>query len=85
MPSITIRNLDHQTKERLRVRAAHRRRSMESEARQILRAALADGDRPSVNLATAIRERFRPLGGVDLVLPVRQPMRSPPKPASARR
>jgi plasmid stability protein len=85
MPSLTIRNLDHQTKERLRVRAAQRRRSMEAEARQILRAVLADGDRGPDNLAGAIRERFRAVGGVDLSVPSRQPMRPPPKPSSGRR
>ena len=42
MPSITIRNLDEQTKERLRVRAARRKRSMEDEARNILRAAVLE-------------------------------------------
>lgn len=29
------------------------------------------------NLAEAIRRRFRPLGGVDLRLPIREPMREP--------
>ena len=80
MASITIRNLDEKTKSRLRVRAAHRKRSMEDEARNILRAALAEEESPSRNLAEAIRRRFRPLGGVDLRPPVREPMREPPKP-----
>jgi antitoxin FitA len=40
--SITIRNLDETLKARLRVRAAHHGRSMEEEARQILRRALAE-------------------------------------------
>ena len=80
MASITIRNLDDQTKSRLRVRAAHHRRSMEDEARNILRAALAEDRMTSGNLAEAIRRRFEPLGGVDLALPAREPMREPPKP-----
>ena len=80
MPSITIRNLDEQTKERLRVRAARRKRSMEDEARNILRAAVLEGEAPSRNLAEAIRRRFEPLGGVKLPLPRREPMREPPKP-----
>ena len=79
MASITIRKLDEQTKARLRVRAAHRQRSMEDEARNILRAALADEESTPRNLAEAIRRRFRPLGGVELSLPVREPMREPPK------
>jgi len=80
MASITIRKLDEQTQARLRVRAAHRQRSMEDEARNILRAALAEEAAVPRNLADAIRRRFRPLGGVDLRPPVREPMREPPKP-----
>ena len=79
MASITIRNLDEQTKARLRIRAAHRKRSMEEEARSILRAALAEEAGTPQNLAEAIRRRFRPLGGVVLRLPPREPMREPPK------
>jgi antitoxin FitA len=80
MASITIRNIDEQTKARLRVRAAHRKRSMEDEVRHILRAALADDAAVSNDLAQAIRRRFEPLGGVELALPAREPMREPPKP-----
>ena len=80
MASITIRNLDDRTKERLRVRAAHRRRSMEEEARHILRAAVAEDATPAPDLAEAIRRRFQPLGGVDLTLPDRGAIRKPPKP-----
>ncbi len=80
MPSITIRKLDAQTKARLRVRAAHHSRSMEDEARNILRAALAGEATTPRNLADAIRARFQPLGGIDLQLPARERMRAPPKP-----
>lgn len=82
MASITIRNLDDETKERLRVRAAHRRRSMEEEARNILREALAEETTLPRNLATAVHARFAALGGVDLNIPVREPMREPPQPNS---
>lgn len=78
MASITIRNLDAHTKARLRVRAAHRQRSMEEEARNILRAALAEDDAAPRNLAAAIGARFVPFGGVELALPAREPMRVPP-------
>jgi plasmid stability protein len=78
MASITIRNLDAHTKARLRVRAAHRQRSMEEEARNILRTALEEDDAAPRDLAAAIGARFRPLGGVDLALPAREPMRGPP-------
>jgi len=80
LASITIRNLDDETKARLRVRAAHHRRSMEEEARNILRTALADEAAPPRDLAEAIQRRFRPLGGVLLRLPAREPIRKPPRP-----
>lgn len=80
MASIVIRNLDEGTKDRLRIRAAHHKRSMEEEARHILRSALANESLPSRNLGDSIRARFKALGGVDLDLPPREPMRDPPKP-----
>ena len=39
MASITVRHLDEELKRRLRIRAAENGRSMEQEARDILRAA----------------------------------------------
>ena len=80
MASITIRDLDDDTKARLRVRAAHHRRSMEAEARAILRDSLTRTRARPLNLADAIRRRFRKAGGVDLKLPTREPMRKPPIP-----
>jgi plasmid stability protein len=80
MASITIRNLDEKTKARLRVRAAQHGRSMEEEARTLLRVALRDDIATPGNLADAIRARFRRLGGVELRLPAREPMREPPTP-----
>lgn len=77
MASITIRNLDDGVKTRLRVRAANNGRSMEEEARNILREAV-EHEAETRNLAQAIRARFAPLGGVELDLPVREPMRDPP-------
>jgi plasmid stability protein len=79
MASITIRRFDDAAKERLRVRASRHGRSMEEEAREILKAAVAGGDSSGENIAQAIRRRFAPLGGVDLVLPPREPIREPPK------
>ena len=78
MASITIRNLDDQVKTRLRVRAAGNGRSMEEEARLILREAVVRTP-GSQNLASRIRARFEPLGGVDLELPPREPAREPPR------
>jgi len=79
MASVTIRNLDERTKARLRVRAARHGRSMEEEARTLLRTALLEDTVAGGNLADAIRARFRRLGGVELRLPAREPMREPPK------
>ena len=78
MASITVRNLDEGVKKRLRVRAADNGRSMEEEARIILGEAVAP-ETGEENLAEAIRALFAPLGGVELELPPRGPMREPPK------
>jgi antitoxin FitA len=67
MPSITIRNLDAPTKARLRVRAAHHQRSMEDEARLILRAALAQDEMAPSDLGALIAARFKHLGGVEFL------------------
>lgn len=80
MASITIRNLDDETKARLRLRAARHQRSMEEEARTLLRQALAVPDAPAASLAAAIQRRFQSLGGVELELPARAAIREPPKP-----
>lgn len=79
MASLTIRNLDEQTKLRLRLRAARHGRSMEEEVRTLLRAAVTEQPAAEWNLADAIRGRFQRLGGVELRLSAREPMREPPK------
>jgi antitoxin FitA len=78
MASITIRNLEEPLKGKLRVRAARHGRSMEEEARQILRAALAEGTPGPANLFDAIRRRIDPLGGVDLDIARARSVREPP-------
>ena len=78
MASITIRKLDDEVKTRLRVRAAANGRSMEEEARVILREAVGEEPEPR-NLAAFIRECFAPYGGVELELPPREPAREPPR------
>ena len=78
MASITIRNLDDDMKTRLRIRAAGYGRSMEEEVRLILREAVERAGGPT-NLASAIRARFAPLGSVELEVPVREPIREPPR------
>ena len=78
MASMTIRNIDEGLKSRLRIRAAQHGRSMEEEARDILRSALAAAEPQPGNLAHAIRKLMEPFGGVELDLPPREPMREPP-------
>ncbi|MBS1867600.1 MAG: hypothetical protein JSS69_16930, partial [Acidobacteria bacterium] len=62
MAALTIRRLDQKTKTRLRVRAAHHGRSMEEEAREILRSALTTSTPAKGNLADSIRRRFASFG-----------------------
>ena len=77
MATLTIRNLDEKLKGRLRVRAATRGRSMEEEARQILRLALVESEPASSNLAERIRRRFAKLGDVQLPIAPREAIRHP--------
>lgn len=78
MASLTIRRLEDSTKERLRIRASRRGRSMEAEAREILTLALNEKPAPEQNLAELLRKRFGRYGGVELEIPPRGPMREPP-------
>lgn len=79
MASITIRRLDDAVKAKLRRRAASHGRSMEEEAREILRAGLRSKNIPPLNLAESIRRYVEPFGGVELALPPREAIRRPPK------
>jgi len=76
MASITIRNIDDQLKERLRVRAAERGRSMEEEARVILRQAVGGVSGPE--LWALSRELFTGAHGVELDPAVRDDDRPAP-------
>jgi plasmid stability protein len=78
MATLTIRDLDESLKQSLRVRAAHAKRSMEEEARQILRAALLPAPEPQAGLAQRVRARFAGLGDIQLPLAEREPVRPPP-------
>jgi plasmid stability protein len=81
--SINIRQLEPALKEQLRIRAAHNGRSMEAEARAILKEVLTSQQSArsssGAELVASIRRRFAPLGGVDLELPPRDPAREPPR------
>ena len=78
MATMTIRNIDDQLKARLRVQAALNGRSMEDEARDILRSVLSVEPTRGGSLIEAIRARVAPLGGIDLELPEREPIRLAP-------
>ena len=74
MASMTIRDLDEKIKTKLRVRAARNNRSMEEEARAILKAALAESSRTR-SLVSGIRARIEALGGVEIEIPAREAIR----------
>jgi plasmid stability protein len=78
MASLTIRKLDDEVKSRLRVRAAAHGRSMEEEARAILRGALAHRPTAGASLGEALNALFRPVGGLEIAPLTREPMREPP-------
>lgn len=77
MAVMTIRNIDDEIKARLRVRAAIHGRSMEDEARDILRSALSTEVPRPRNLGQAIHQRFAALGGVELPVVPREALRQP--------
>ena len=75
MATLTIRNLNEETKAKLRQLAAKHGHSMEEEARRILnRAVNQEGKK---GLGTEIAQMFANMGGVDLPIPPRSPARVP--------
>jgi len=78
MASFTIRKLDESLMRKLRTRAARRGLSMEAEARDILRAALAEVPDHGDHLADVMRRGFQSIGGVELWIPPRGPAREQP-------
>ena len=77
MASITIRDIDDKLKARLRIQAARHGRSMEDEARDILRTALWREKAGTGGLVEAIRARINLLGGTDLEIPARDGLHEP--------
>ncbi len=71
MSTLTVRNLDDGLKARLRVRAAENGRSMEAEARAILRSTLIGNVGANDRLGSRIHERFAGLRADRLELPAR--------------
>jgi antitoxin FitA len=79
MASMTIRRLDDRLKARLRLQAARHGRSMEEEAREILKEGLSREPATQSNLADAIRRHIAPLGGVEFPILKRERVRRPPQ------
>jgi plasmid stability protein len=77
MASITLRNIDESLKASLRLSAAANGRSMEEEARQILKQALLQR-RCSKGIGSRIAQRFAGTGGVVLPQAKRSAPRKPP-------
>ena len=72
MASLLIRNVDETLHARLKARAAAHHRSLEEEARELLRAAVARQETPArENLAALARRLFGPEHGADLDIPSR--------------
>ena len=72
MATLTVRNLDDEIKARLRVRAAGNGRSMEAEARAILRSTLVGAEGASRHLGSRINRRFAGLASDEIELPPRR-------------
>ena len=70
MAALSIRGLDDDVRERLRIRAARNGRSMEAEIRVILAGAVRE-PATAADLFTTILDRFGDIGGVELELPSR--------------
>jgi len=81
MATLLIRKIDAPLHARIKARAKRHGRSLEEEARELLRLAVAAQDAAAPEpLGELARRLFEPLGGVELDLPARQsvPERSPP-------
>jgi antitoxin FitA len=79
MATLVIRNLDPALHARLKARAAGEGRSMEEEARRLLRDGLAvEPEAAEQTLGAAMRALFEPLGGLELPDIPREPARDPP-------
>jgi plasmid stability protein len=78
MANMTVRNVEDETKQRLRLRAARHGNSLEAELRLILRDAALERDVPRrTNLYDAVRELVEPHGGFEIPIPPRQPAPRP--------
>lgn len=72
MPSLLIRHVDDDLRARLKARATAHRRSLEEEARELLRAGVARDEMPPRESLGALAQRlFGSTHGADLALPPR--------------
>ena len=78
MASISVRNIDETLKAHLRQSAASNHRSMEEEARQILKQHLLRQKCTQEGIGTRIARRFAEAGGIDLPDAKRSIPRPPP-------
>ena len=78
MASLTIPDLEDSLDSRLRIQVAVHGRSVEEEARDIIRGALTRESNEPNRLGSAIHELFKPLGGLELAECVKPPIREPP-------
>jgi plasmid stability protein len=76
--AITIRKLEDTVKSQLRVQAAEHGRSMEEEAREILKNALNKSAEKPVDLGASVRQRFAAVGGMELPIAEREAIRPTP-------
>ena len=77
MSDLLIRNIDPKLKRRLEARARRTGRSLSEEAKALINRALAE-TKPARGLGTALVERFRAIGPVELEdRPVEAPRRPP--------
>lgn len=80
MTNIILTQLDPQLLERLQQRAQQNGRAIEAEVTAILTSVLSSppASPREPNLATAIKQRFAEIGGVELPKIHREPIRNPP-------
>ncbi|MCG7504835.1 FitA-like ribbon-helix-helix domain-containing protein [Mesorhizobium retamae] len=75
MATLTIRNVEDETKQRLKINAARNGVSLEEELRSVLRREARQSGKPAQfdNLYDAIRDLVEPHGGFDVDIPPRSP------------
>ncbi|MDJ0661410.1 MAG: hypothetical protein QNJ42_18255 [Crocosphaera sp.] len=78
MNPLILDNLDENLQASLERQAEKNGRSLEEEAKEILRTALIENPTSETNLAFTIRKRFAEIGDFDIPTITRDPIREPP-------